>query len=201
MTIPGHFLYLGSSGEVRAEFDRQAADDWRSFLSLRAQELRSGGRLVVVLPGLSDEGGTGFEPLFAHANEVLADMVSQGTITAEERARMVLGAYPRRRSQLLEPFHGYSQYRGLTVECCELSPLRDSAWEDYEQDGDQEKLIKRHVGSFRAIFVPSLAAALESGGKSQVFADEFARRLTRRLANQPAPYHSFTQTMVLAKGK
>jgi hypothetical protein len=201
MTIPGHFLYLGSRGEERAAFDRQAAHDWRSFLSLRAEELRPGGRLVVVLPGLSDEGGTGFEPLFAHANEVLADMVSHGTITAEERARMVLGAYPRRRNQLLEPFTGDSQYRGLTVECCELSPLRDSAWEDYEQDGDQEKLIERHVGFFRSIFVPSLAAALEGGGKRQMFADELARRLTRSLADQPAPYHSFTQTIVLAKGK
>jgi len=200
-TIPGHFIYLGSSGEVRAAFDRQAADDWKSFLSLRAQELRPGGRLVVALPGLSDDGGTGFEPLFAHANEVLADMVSHGTITAKERARMALGSYPRRRSQLLEPFRGDGQYSGLTVERCELSPLRDAAWEDYEQDGNQEKLIQRHVGFFRSIFVPSLATALEQSENSQLFSDEFAGRLTRRLADQPAPYHSFTQTIVLAKGK
>jgi hypothetical protein len=200
-TIPGHFVSQAATGEVRAAFDRQATDDWRSFLSLRAEELRPGGRLVVVLPGLSDDGRSGFEPLFAHANEVLAEMVSLGTITAEERARMVLGAYPRRRNQLLEPFKSDSQYRGLTVERCELSPLRDAAWEEYEQDGNQEKLIKRHVGFFRAIFVPSLATALGETGKSQFFADEFAGSLTRRLVDQPAPYHSFTQTIVLSKGK
>ena len=84
--IPGHFVALASTGEVREAFERQAADDWKFFLSLRASELRPGGRLVIVLPGLTDEGASGFEPLFRHANEALAEMVAEGTITAEERA-------------------------------------------------------------------------------------------------------------------
>jgi len=201
MPIPGHIEAQASTGEVRAAFHQQAADDWKSFLALRAQELRPGGRLVVVLPGLSDDGGSGFEPLFARANNVLTEMVSQGSLTAEERARMVLGAYPRRRSQLLDPFKVENQYCGLTVERCELSPLPDTAWNDFEQDGNKETLTERHVGFFRSIFVPSLATALVDSEKSQLFADEFARRLARRLADEPTPYHSFTQTIVMAKGK
>src|SRR5258708_3542511 len=46
--IPGHFFYLFSTGSVRAEFERQSAKDWETFLSLRARELRHGGRLVIV---------------------------------------------------------------------------------------------------------------------------------------------------------
>ncbi len=199
MAIPGHFVSLACTGEVRAAFDRQGAEDWKSFLSLRADELRPGGRLVVVLPALNDEGGAGFEPLFALANEVLAEMVSNGSISAEERARMALGAYPRRRSQLLAPFNTSGQYCGLTVERCELSELPDAAWADYERDANKEMLVKRHVGFFRAIFVPSLATALEHIQKSQSFAEELERRLAQRLADHPAPYHSFTQTIVLAK--
>jgi hypothetical protein len=199
MAIPGHFVAQASRGEVRAVFDRQGAEDWKFFLSLRADEFGPGGRLVVVLPGLNDDGGSGFEPLFAHANEVLAEMVSEGSITAEERARMVLGAYPRRRSQLLAPFHTDGQYCGLTVERCELSALPDAAWADYERDGKKEVLVKRHVGFFRAVFVPSLATALADTRKSQSFADEFEQRLARRLADRPTPYHSFAQTIVLAK--
>ena len=45
--IPGHFIALTSKGEVREAFDKQAADDWKFFLSLRSAELRPGGRLVV----------------------------------------------------------------------------------------------------------------------------------------------------------
>ena len=59
-------------------FERQGAEDWKSFLSLRAIELRAGARLVVVLPGLGDDSSSGFEPLFRHANEALAEMVTEG---------------------------------------------------------------------------------------------------------------------------
>ena len=32
MVIPGHIVSLASAGEVRAAFDRQSAEDWKSFL-------------------------------------------------------------------------------------------------------------------------------------------------------------------------
>ena len=51
--IPGHFFPAHSAGTIRSEFDRQGAKDWEAFLSLRAKELRPGGRLVVV-PQLLD---------------------------------------------------------------------------------------------------------------------------------------------------
>jgi hypothetical protein len=199
MRIPNHFMVLASAGEVREAFERQAGDDWKFFLSLRASELRSGGRLVVVLPGLNDEGSAGFEPLFGHANEALAEMVVEGVITAEERARMVIGAYPRRRCQLLAPFNTDGQFRGLTVEHCELSMLPDVAWADYEQDADREVLATRHARFFRSVFVPSLASAIADEGKRNVFPDRLEVKLKRRLAEGPVPLHSFVQTIVLAK--
>ncbi len=83
MLIPEHFMPFASNGEVLKAFERQAAEDWKLFLSLRSSELKVGGRLVVVLPGFNDEGVTGFEPIFKHANEALAEMVAEGTITAD----------------------------------------------------------------------------------------------------------------------
>jgi hypothetical protein len=167
MLIPGHFMSLANTGDVRETFERQAADDWKFFLSLRASELRLGGRLVVVLPGLNDEGAAGFEPLFSQANEALAEMVAEGAITAEERAGMALGAYPRRRNELLAPFSTDGQFCGPTVEHCELFRLPDAAWTDYERDGNREVLVNRHVGFFRAIFVPSLATAIVPSSASR----------------------------------
>jgi hypothetical protein len=41
--IPGHIVSLAAPGTVRAAFDRQGAEDWSLFLSLRAIELRPGG--------------------------------------------------------------------------------------------------------------------------------------------------------------
>jgi hypothetical protein len=56
-------------------------------------ELRDGGRLVVVLPGLNDDGFSGPERMDG-ANTVLGEMLAEGSISAEERNAMVLGAYP-----------------------------------------------------------------------------------------------------------
>jgi hypothetical protein len=92
MLIPGHFISLASNGDVRSAFQQQAAEDWKLFLSRRSTELRVGGRLVVVLPGLSDEGRAGFEPLFRHAELALAEMIAEGAITEDECAHMVLGS-------------------------------------------------------------------------------------------------------------
>ncbi len=199
MRIPGHFMVLGSTGDVRKAFERQAAEDWEFFLSLRAAELRSGGYLVVVLPALSDNGVSGFEPLFGLANEALAEMVAEGGVSAAECAGMVLGAYPRRRSELLAPFESHGQFNGLIVKHSELAELPDAAWVDYERDKNKDALATRHAQFFRSVFVPSLASAIADEAKRNTFPDRFEQMLKRRLADQPAPLHSFVQTMVLAK--
>jgi hypothetical protein len=199
MRIPGHFMVLGSTGDVRKAFARQAREDWEFFLSLRAGELRPGGRLVVVLPALSDNGVSGFEALFGLANEALAEMVAQGGLSAADREAMVLGAYPRRRSELLAPFQSDGQFNGLIAEHCELSELPDAAWVDYERDKNTDALATRHAQFFRAIFVPSLASAIADEEKRSVFPDCFEEKLKRRLANRPLALHSFVQTMVIAK--
>jgi hypothetical protein len=199
MRIPGHFISVAATGDVRKAFERQAAEDWKLFLSLRSRELRAGGRVVVVLPGLNDEGVSGFEPLFRHANCALAEMVSEGTITNDECAQMVLGSCPRRKCELLAPFTEDGRFFGLTVERCEVFEVPDAAWTDYERDENKELLASQHAGFFRSVFVPSLASVLSGSGKRQVFADAMDQKLKRRLVDQPAPFHSFVQTIVLAK--
>jgi hypothetical protein len=203
--IPGHFVCLRSTGRERAEFERQAADDWEAFLSLRARELRPGGHLVVVLPALADDGLSGFENIMDQANAVLAEMVADGALMAEERARMVLRAYPRRRCDLLAPFaRGGGSFQHLTVEDLEMSALPDAAWTDYERDGNKGGLATKHALFFRSIFMPSLASALDrvrSGDTEalRIFGDRLEAGLKRRLASQPAAMHSFVQIIVLAK--
>jgi SAM dependent carboxyl methyltransferase len=200
--IPGHFIAHRSTGAEHAAFARQAAEDWEAFLSLRAGELRPGGRLVVALPALNDDGVSGLEDLMDHANTVLAEMVYEGALRAEERERMVLGSYPRRRCDLLAPFQASGQFEDLRVESCDLFPLADALWADYERDGDNEALATRQARFFRSIFVPSLALSLNQAYDAEqrrIFADRFEHGLKRRLATQPAPLHSFVQALVVAK--
>jgi hypothetical protein len=200
--IKDHFISLYGTGPERAAFQSQAAQDWKAFLSLRAAELRTGGRLVVVLPGLDDDGISGFEGLMGDANAVLAEMASEGAIRAEERDRMALGAYPRKRSELLAPFETDRCFEGLVLGECEFLPLSDSLWADYERHRNSEVLARKRALFFRSIFVPSLALGLSDSDdpeRCSAFADSFESRLTRRLANHPVPLRSFVQVFVAAK--
>ncbi len=199
--IPGHFISHPSTGAARAAFESQAAQDWRAFLSLRSRELHLGGRLVVVLPALNDEGESGLARLFDQANETLGDMVDAGEIRADEREQMVLGTYPRRRCELLAPFQPTGQFEELIVEHCELYSLPDPAWADYERDRNAEALADKHALFFRSVFVPSLALSLGNAHdpeQRRAFADRIVNRLKRPMSNQPVPLDSFVQIIVLA---
>ena len=200
--IPGHFVAHRDTGAACAAFESQAAHDWQAFLSLRSREMHRGGRLVVVLPALNDEGESGLAMLFDQANVALAEMVDAGQIRADERERMVLGTYPRRRCELLAPFQADGQFQHLTVEHCDLYSLPDPAWPDYQSDGNAEALATRHALFFRSVFVPSLALSLTHAHDAEqlrAFADQIENRLKRRLSKEPMPFDSFVQVMVIAK--
>jgi hypothetical protein len=199
--IPGHFWIPSSTGAVRAAFERQAAEDWQAFLELRARELRAGGRLVVALPAERD-GASLVKDRMNHLNAALAEMAADDAITAEERARMILLSYPRRKSELLAPFARDGRFANLVVDHCEVFPVPDPAWADYERDQDREKLAAKQTGFFRATFMPSLASALapDRGAEGcRLFIDRLADGLKRRLVSEPAPQHQNVQAIVLAK--
>jgi SAM dependent carboxyl methyltransferase len=200
--IPGHIAFFRSEGEVLAAFNRQAAQDWEAFLTLRGRELRPGGRLVILQPARDENGRTGFEELGDHTNNALAEMVEERLITPDEHARMVLGGYVRRKCELLAPFRTNGSYQNLYVESCELIEVPDPAWTDCVQDGKSESWAARHALVFRTAFAPSLATALagtpddERHGR---FGDQLEERLKRRLAARPAPVNMLVTAMVLAK--
>jgi hypothetical protein len=199
--IPGHFFVPRSTGDVRAAFDRQGAQDWKRFLTLRARELRPGGRLVIVVVAANDDGIPGLD-LMDHANATLTEMVDEGAITADEQARMVIGSWPRRKRDLLAPFARDGQFFGLKMEHCETNLVADAAWAAYEQDGNKEALANKHASFFRATFAPTLAGALARNSdaeRSRAFSDRLESGLKQRLASQPQPLNSLVETMVFAK--
>jgi hypothetical protein len=204
MTIPGHFISRRGPQEVRAAFDRQLAADWERFLSLRAREMRPGGRLVVSIPGANEDGSFGFDEVMDHANATLADMVAEGVISADERARMVHGGIPRPLRDLVAPFAREANFAGLTVEHSEAFPVPDVVWDAYEKDGDREALAQGRALFFRVTFAPTLAGALANPGdpeRRRAFYDRVEAGLRRRLSNAPAPVRALIAAIVLVKGE
>ena len=202
--IPGHFWSARSTGDARAAFERQAAEDWEAFLSLRAREMRHGACLVVVLPTLPDDQSSGMAGLMDHANAVLPEMVEEGAITTTERAGMVLGSHARRKDEIFAPFARDGYFQRLAVEDYEESPLPDAAWTEYQNSGDKEALARKKALFFRSTFVPSLGSALtrvREGDREALtaFADRLESGLTWRLASHPVAADILIQTITLSK--
>jgi hypothetical protein len=199
--IPGHFAYFRSEGDVSAAFHRQAARDWEEFLTLRASELRAGGRFVVLQVACDDDGWSGFEELCDHANAALAEMAGDGLITIDERKKMVLGCQLRRKCDLLAPFQRDGRFQNLHVESCDVVGVPDPGWADYAQ-GRTESLAARQAVFFRTTLAPSLRTALtceDNDEKYRTFADQLEERLKRRLAAHPAPLKCLVSMMLLVK--
>jgi SAM dependent carboxyl methyltransferase len=200
--IPGHFFPLCATGEARAAFERQAAEDWKTFLTLRSREMKPGARLVVVLPAVHEHAG--FRELMNRANEAVAEMVEAGAITAKERSGMVLRTYPRRADEVLSPFQQNSSFQALVLEDWQELPLSDSAWAEYQVNGDKHALANKQALFFRAVFMPSLAAGLDEtlgrdGATYSSFADDLQLRLTHRLSDNPVDADTTVQTIVMMK--
>jgi hypothetical protein len=82
--------------------------------------------------------------------------------------------------------------------------VTDSAWTDFEGNGDRGVLAAKHALFFRSVFAPALAAALAGvragdAEAANVFGDRLENGLKQRLEAQPAPMHSFVHTIVLSK--
>jgi len=192
-----HFWFASLKGPARSIYERQGARDWESFLSLRAKELRPGGRLVIVCPGV----GSG-QAIAEHADAVIAEMVRDGAISANERSRMVVACWLRLEHEYLAPFQRDGRFLNLTVEHCESTPQADPVWEQYQRDRDAEALAIKHAAFFRATFLPTLVAALTHADDPEAraaFADRFERGLRQRLTREPTPTNSRGDTIVIAK--
>jgi hypothetical protein len=131
-------------------------------------------------------------------------MVAEGAISTDERRNMVLGVWPRRLSDLAAPFGGGGRFESLVLKESETRIVRDPTWEDYERDRDAQALAEKHSQFFRAVFIPTLASALNrvragDAAASRAFADRLTHGLKRRLEAEPAHMHSLVQILVVTK--
>jgi hypothetical protein len=196
--IPGHFYSTRSTGSVLEAFNRQLAEDWRTFLTHRAKELRTGGRLVILTPSRDHNGLHGTEALQDHANDVLATLVGEGFLSAAERGRMVLTAHPKSLGDLMEPFTTGS-YQDLVAEHCDVTLGPDHVWAAYEDHRDPARLAAQHAAFFRITFGPTLASTLDEPSRIGMFYQKLEEGITRRVAADPVEMRAVLGTIVIAK--
>jgi len=141
-------------------FLEQARTDWRRFLDLRATELRPGGRMVVVVATVDDDGACGGEHALDGLDQALRAEVASGSLSRDEAARVVVPNFFLSRVELEAPFA--EQALAARLELIEHVRVTsaDPLWAAYERTRDAGTLAGAFVGWIRAFSQSSLLAAL-----------------------------------------
>jgi hypothetical protein len=187
---------------AREAFSRQAAEDWRAFLTARAQELAPGGKLVVLTMARDASGDFGYAPLLRAMYASLLDLVDAGFIGAEEARRMAIPTVGRRREDFLAPFAAGGRFAGLIVEEIEIFYGEDKIWSEYERHGNARQFAAQWAAFSRASVFPTLAENLAGGGSSKraaEFYDRLEAGTAARLQSDRQPMAIPLAKMLIAK--
>ena len=187
--VPDHIHHSRSAvASVRADYARQGAEDWRTFLTLRGRELRPGGRLVILLMALDEDGDFGFGPVMDHLQAALTKFVAEGLVAPAEHARMAIPTVGRSRADLLAPFAASRRFAGLEAVQVDTFTGADPIWDAFEATRDVEALALRWAAFTRAFALPTFAAALDRtsvAGRAAAFGDRLEAELVKRFAAAP----------------
>ncbi|WP_119268809.1 SAM-dependent methyltransferase [Taklimakanibacter deserti] len=181
-------ISVSADKTVRDLYERQSAEDWRAFLAHRADELRPGGRLVVLTMALTPDGDFGYGPILAAMYDALRQAVRQGFISEAELNSMAIPTVGRGLAQLKHPFDD-GRFAGLSLDHAEVFSGPDPIWEGFERDRDAKAYGARWAAFSRASVLPTLAAAL--GGATDRRTDFIARienGMATRLAAAPEKF-------------
>jgi hypothetical protein len=165
---------------VRALYERQAADDWRTFLTHRSRELRPGGKLVILTMALAADGDFGYRPILDAMYAALLDLVDVGFLGAEELHRMAVPTVGRSLADLQAPFAD-GPFAGLLLEHAEVFMGVDTIWNGFERDRDAMAFGAGWAAFSRASVLPTLALGLDQGA-SDLRVAEFLDRTEAGMA-------------------
>ena len=197
--VPDHvWARLSANPEVRNAAALQSAEDWRRFLAARAVELRPGARLLCLIIVRASER----PPVDRLGNEVWAAvsaMGAAGLLDERECLAITVPTHVRTLPDLERPFADGGGFAGLRLERLETVTLPDPFWERLGQTGDVESYAESWAGMARAIYGPTILAALGPDRDRPALVDELLRRFAGALAAAPGPIDFNLAVVVLTK--
>jgi hypothetical protein len=191
-TAPGSLTFRRPDGGADTPFGRRAHQDWTSFLTERAKELRPGGELVVVLVEADDAGSSGADHFLDVLTSVLMDETATGTLRREEIARMVVPLYFRTKREVCLPFSSKELGAHLVLVEHEHAVLGDPLWAAFERTGDKAAFARAHVAWLRGYSENVLFSVLDadrSPEQRSALADSVYEKVRARVEARPTDAH------------
>lgn len=176
------------SEHERAPFARQAAQDLYGFYHARAEELISGGKLLVQVFGRDQRTSTSYG-VYDVLSDAILDLVENGVLPRSYYEELVFPIYFRTIEELLEPIHTVERLRkAFRVEKGEGREVSVPFNVEFLETGDIALWASRYAGFLRAFTESILASALPLEFPQSDTLDAIYRRVEQCLTNDPGRY-------------
>jgi len=156
-TISDHVHMVGASGDERAAYEAQGAQDWETMLLQRTKELVKGGYLALFNFGIDEEGRylghTGGASMFDTFSELWADLADKGVITRDEFRETNFAQCYRTVEQFCAPLKDENSavyQAGLRIKHVESRVVRCPYEMDFADHGDADKFAVEYIPTLRS---------------------------------------------------
>ncbi|WFU07245.1 SAM-dependent methyltransferase (plasmid) [Rhizobium sp. CB3171] len=165
--IEKHIHMVGSNDQELAKFKEQGRSDWQKFLYSRSLELKSGGTLCVMNPGIDEAGNylgnTGGVHIFNTFNELWTAFAKEGIITEAEYKNTNFSQHYRTISECTIPVTDKDNivYKsGLRLEHAETRIVKCPKAKSLSEHQDSFRFANEYVPSLRSWIEPTLLRGL-----------------------------------------
>lgn len=186
----------GADMDVKKAYAYRAELDWLAFLGNRAEEMASGGKLLVGVLAQPEAPARVHAPL-ALINDVAKRMVEEGVIDRDDYIHTAAPIYRRTESEVLAPLTGKdAAFRGnFRVDQCTLATFECPFRAQLLKTGDIEAYASGYVGFVRAISESAIVRQLyrthfEAGRieEGRAACSAFYERMLHWLIDHPHDY-------------
>ena len=178
-----------SVSEIEREpFRLQAALDLRRFYGARAEELVSGGKLLVEVFG-RDEVHSTSDGIYDVLSDALLDAVKDGMISRKVYEDLIFPVYFRTLGELVAPIAADDDVaKAFRIEKSQVMEIPAPFNVERERTGDATVWARSYAGFLRAFTEPILTAAIPDEHTGSKIVPEVYRRIEHRLAADPGRY-------------
>ncbi len=155
--ISNHVQAVGAKGTELQAFRQQAYSDWRQILTHRANELKPGGKLVLINFGTDEEGrylgNTGGVNMFDTFNQIWRSFLEHKRINREEYENMTLPQYYNSIEEFSAPLVDSSEavyQAGLRLEHIDTRIVKCPFAEDFRNHGDAARFAAEYIPTIRS---------------------------------------------------
>ena len=178
---------VGSTDSERAPFRLQAANDLQQFYWARADEIVSGGHLLVQVFGRNADVSTSYG-IYDGLSDAILDFVEEGKLSREFYEDFVIPVYFRSVEELVAPIDDDQLSRAFRIVKAEHREIPVPFNAALAASGDEATWARDFTGFMRAFTEPMVDSALGDEPRKNEILDSIYQRVEARYLADPARY-------------